>query len=34
MSSCDNVLATGSWDTFVRLWNIGEGDIQMLSQIK
>lgn len=34
MASCDNILATGSWDTYVRLWNLGEGGVQFLSHIK
>lgn len=34
MASCDNVLATGSWDTYVRLWNLGESGIQFFSHIK
>ena len=34
MASCDNILATGSWDTFVRLWDVGEAGVQFHSHIK
>lgn len=34
MASKDDTLVTGSWDTYIRLWDINSGDIAVYSEIK
>ncbi|XP_052255967.1 F-box/WD repeat-containing protein 9-like isoform X2 [Dreissena polymorpha] len=34
MASHGDTLATGSWDTFIRLWDTADGNVAMLSEFK